>query len=104
MALREFQGIANPRAAERLSLSGIAPHLAGRPIWVSIGNQDARVGTDRAIAFTRTMVAIESRGQSPDAVIPVDLLVAPTAGHTKIDRAHEILAEWMLRRFGMPAP
>ena len=67
-------------------------------VWLSIGNNDARVDTDDAISFTRAIVREAARPDRPNAVIPVELLVAPTPGHTKIDRAHELLASWLLDR------
>ena len=40
-----------------LSIINSADKLAGRPIWLCIGNNDERVDTDKAIAFTRKVVA-----------------------------------------------
>jgi poly(3-hydroxybutyrate) depolymerase len=98
-ALREFHGSAHPESVEKLSLIHLVPSLAGRPVWISIGNHDERVQTDAAIAFTRALVNYNAQGKQDDAVIPVDLLVGPTPGHTKIDRASELLADWILRQF-----
>jgi hypothetical protein len=65
---------------------------------LSIGNNDQRVDTDRAIAFSRAMVQANAR-QSSEAkpLIPVELVVAPSAGHSKIDHAHELLAAWLMK-------
>lgn len=104
MALREFRGTLFGQQAEKLSLIELAPRLAGRPAWVSIGNHDRRVDTDQAIAFTRALVRVSAEGQGNDAVIPVELLVCPTAGHTNIDHAHELLAEWILRQLDPAQP
>ncbi len=103
MALREFRGTPEPEKAEKLSLVEIAPKLAGRAVWVSIGNHDLRVDTDQVIAFTRAIVRAAARSNRPDQVIPVELIVAPTAGHRKIDQAHELLAAWILHQFGLAA-
>ena len=70
-----------------------------RAVWLSIGNNDLRVNTDDAIAFTREVVRATAPPDKPNAVIPVELLVTPTPGHSKIDRAHELLAEWLIIRF-----
>lgn len=94
LALREFHGTSQPEKAKHLDLARLAPKLAGRDIWLSIGNKDDRVNTEAAIAFTRAVVAATARADKPDAIIPVDLLVGPTAGHSKIERAHELLVEW----------
>ena len=101
MVLREFAGTREPARAERLSIRHIAPQLAGRAVWVSIGNYDLRVDTDQVIAFTRDVVRSAAQGKQRDPLIPVELVVAPTAGHRKIDRAHELLADWILKQFGM---
>lgn len=96
LALSEFKGTAADSLAEKLALTHIAPQLIGRPAWLSIGNHDERVDTDRAIAFTRAIVyasAPQSREAKP--LIPVELVVAPSAGHSKIDHAHELLAVWL---------
>jgi len=103
LALTEFKGTAVDSAAERLALAFIAPQLIGRPVWLSIGNNDQRVDTDRAIAFTRAIVQVSARqSQAAKPLIPVELIVAPTAGHSKIDHAHELLAAWLAKV--MPPP
>jgi dienelactone hydrolase len=103
-ALREFSTTTQRVKAEQLDVTRLAPKLAGRAIWLSIGNNDARVNTDDAIAFTREVVRAAARPDNPDAVIPVELLVAPTPGHSKIDQAHELLAAWLIHRFPVAKP
>ena len=75
-----------------------------RAVWLSIGNNDLRVSTDDAILFTRAAVQATVRPDKPDAVIPVELIVAPTPGHSKIDRAHELLATWLVRQMAEKSP
>ena len=96
LALSEFKGTAADSLAEKLAVTHIVSQLIGRPMWLSIGNHDERVDTDRAIAFTRAIVQA-SAPQSKEAkpLIPVELVVAPAAGHSKIDHAHELLAVWL---------
>jgi dienelactone hydrolase len=96
LALREFDGTPRPEQVERLDVSAVAAKLAGRPVWLSIGNNDARVNTDDAIAFTRAVVRAAAPPDRPEARLPVELLVAPAAGHSKVDRAHELLAAWLM--------
>lgn len=98
-ALREFSTTSQREKAEQLDVARLAPQLGGRAIWLSIGNNDARVNTDDAIDFTREVVRASSQPDKPDAVIPVELLVAPSRGHSKIDQAHEILATWLINQF-----
>lgn len=98
-ALREFSTTTQREKAEQLDVARLASKLAGRAIWLSIGNNDARVNTDDAIAFTREVVRAAARPDNPDVVIPVELLVAPTPGHSKIDQAHELLSAWLAHQF-----
>jgi len=100
MDLREFKGTRYRAEAEKYSLIELAPRLAHRPVWLSIGNHDLRVNTDRTIAFARALVAAAATPQGANAMIPVDLLVGPTPGHSKIDHASELLAAWILKQFG----
>jgi dienelactone hydrolase len=105
LALREFSGTAPDSAAAKLALTQIAPQLIGRPVWLSIGNNDLRVDTDRAIAFSRAIVHASARqNKRPDATIPVELVVAPSAGHRKIDQAHEMLAAWLATKLPAASP
>ncbi|MFO1021111.1 MAG: prolyl oligopeptidase family serine peptidase [Planctomycetales bacterium] len=94
-ALREFSGMKDPAKAEQWDVARLGSKLAGRAIWLSIGNNDLRVNCDDAIAFTRSVVRASARPDKPEAIIPVELLVGPAAGHTKIEKAHERLAEWL---------
>ena len=103
LALREFKGTPANSASEKLALTNIASQLIGRPAWLSIGNNDQRVDTDRAIAFSRAIVHATARqNKEPDSLIPVELVVAPSAGHSKIEHAHELLAAWLMKV--MPPP
>lgn len=103
-ALREFSTTTQPGKVEPLNAINLAPKLAGKAVWLSIGNNDARVNTDDAIAFTRAVVAASVRVDSPNALIPVDLIVARSSGHSKIDQAHELLARWLQEQFPKGSP
>lgn len=97
LALREFSATTNQAAAEALALARLAPQLAGRPAWICIGNNDARVSTAAAIAFSRALVA----GTPPDREIaPVELLVHAGPGHRSSVQDHERLAAWLLAQLG----
>ncbi|HVC95332.1 MAG TPA: prolyl oligopeptidase family serine peptidase, partial [Pirellulales bacterium] len=103
LALSEFSGTNAREKAEQLSLANQASRLAGCAVWVSIGNHDERVSTDDAIDFTRAVVReAAAKSHDPKVVIPVELVVAPAAGHTKIDQAHELLAAWIVKQFEGP--
>jgi len=100
IALREFHGTSHPRQAEALALTTLAPRLAGRPAWVTIGNHDTRIDTERVIAFTRALVQAGAAAGKDDAPVPVELIVNATAGHRSTPRDHELLAAWLLEQFG----
>lgn len=52
-ALSEFAGLETHPFVRGLAVSGQAASLAGRPVWLVIGDRDERVGTDRTIALAR---------------------------------------------------
>jgi dienelactone hydrolase len=97
LLLREFAGTTRPEAARALALDRHADKLAGRGVWLCIGNHDERVGTDAAIAFTRRAVqAAVKKGLPP----PVELHVTATPGHTIHATAHDEAAAWFRRQIG----
>ena len=74
--LSEFASVATDPALAELSLESVVPALADRPVWISIGNDDRRVNTDRAIAFARSLArAAQTRPA------PVSLRVGISHGH-----------------------
>lgn len=100
-ALREFQNTDHRSQAEALSLTALVPRLVNRPVWVSIGNNDGRVGTDQVIAFTRALVGATAAQQKAGAAVPVDLIVNSSAGHDSRVPDHEQLARWLLTQFAV---
>ncbi len=95
MALSEFAGMTTEPAARALSLVNVADKLVGRPIWVCIGNDDRRVSTDDAIAFTRTAVRSAVDKQKPAAI---ELHVTTSQGHSVHPTAHAEAAGWIAAR------
>jgi dienelactone hydrolase len=99
LVLREFHGMEKHAATKALDLREHAGKLAGRPIWVCIGNNDERVGTDQVIGFTRKVVAASLAAKKP---APVELHVMPTAGHSVHDTAYDEAAAWLARHWRLP--
>jgi dienelactone hydrolase len=101
LSVREFAGMEKHAGAQALTLTNHAAKLAGRPVWVSIGNHDERVNTDDAIAFARKVV-VESAAlrPGPNEVFLVELVVGASAGHSGIQKEHELVAEWTYRQLG----
>ena len=95
LRLREFCGTEQHATIDSLSLINHAEKLATRAIWLCIGNNDDRVSTDDAIAFTRRVVQDSS---APEKIVPVELHVLATEGHGIHATAHEEAAAWLLRQ------
>jgi dienelactone hydrolase len=103
-ALREFEGMAQHEGTKKLALVEQATRLADRPVWLSIGNHDERVSTDDAITFARRVTAAhQARPESKDLPSRVTLIVGPSRGHSMIDNAHRLAADWFLRQFDIAA-
>jgi len=102
LAVTEFAGMENDAAAKSLALIRHADKLAGRSIWICIGNDDDRVDTDRVIAFARKVTSASlaagrvAGGERP--VADVELHVMPLAGHALHDTASEEGAAWIASR------
>jgi predicted esterase len=93
LAVREFAGMDKHEVTRALALTNHADKLAGRAIWLCIGNHDERVGTDLSIAFTRKVVAASVAQKKP---ANVELHVMATDGHRIHSTAHEEAAAWLL--------
>jgi len=107
LAIREFKGAKRPEAARALDVMTLTDKLAGRLVWVCIGHDDKRVGTQHAVDFARKLMAL-----SPAVTRPMDhfwsndevkLILAPSqspGGHSTHRTAHEEAAAWILRWSG----
>jgi dienelactone hydrolase len=93
IALNEFAGQKENPLVRRLALVNAAEALAGRAAWITIGNADARVDTDKAIAFAR---ALASASQARSLVCDVTLHVLPTPRHCSFSEWHDEAANWLL--------
>jgi dienelactone hydrolase len=96
LALEEFHGMNANAMARSLSLERIASRLTARPIWIAIGNNDDRVGTDNTIRFSRRVVEESlAQGKPPD----LELHVTNANGHSRAAGDWEAAAAWALHRF-----
>lgn len=97
--LTEFADQKQNPAATSLALMNAVDRLAGRSVWIAIGNNDARVNTDSAIAFARRLVAASAaKTDAPAKPIDVELRVMPWPGHGAGPGAHEEAAAWLMAR------
>lgn len=99
LALREFEGVTADQVRS-ITAGSLVPKLAGRPVGITMGNDDARVDTDACIAFTRALVATARRQDANQPVVPVELVIGPAAGHTNIAGAYSIAARFIERYVG----
>lgn len=95
-ALSEFHGAENNPLVSQLALDHQAEKLAGRAMWLVIGDRDARVSTDSAIRFARRVTAASLERQLPALV---DLhVVAEPKGHTVPAGSAELAADWIRKQ------
>ena len=90
--LSEFAGLDEDPLTKRLALIHQAEVLADRRTWLMICDDDARVGTDHCIAFSRALVAAAvKRKREPQ----VTLVVVPGSGHHSFPDWHDQAAAWL---------
>ena len=98
LTLREFTGVSSSQV-ETLNVPHLVKRLAGRSVWLSIGNHDLRVGTDDCIGVARQLVAEGRRHQPSQKVMPVELVVGPSDGHHAIEGAYVLAAKFLQKQF-----
>ena len=95
--LREFNPTRDNSLVKKLNLTDRAKDLAGRRVWIVIGDQDERVGTDHTIQLARN-ISRESRQQKLPSRVTLHVLPEPR-GHTIPDGADSLAADWVLQDF-----
>lgn len=95
-ALQEFHAVKDVPFVAKLSAIAAAEQLAGRPVWIVIGDQDARVDTDQSIALARRITAV-SREQKLVSRVELHVLAEPR-GHTTPPGSAELAASWIARQ------
>jgi dienelactone hydrolase len=94
LALAEFSGLEENVLVRSLDLVNAADVLRDRRVWVCIGNNDERVGTDRAIAFARGVWRAAAACGRP---AHVELHVMAVEGHRVHATAHDEAAAWIAK-------
>ncbi len=100
--LREFKNSAQYPLVRSLDVSQQVDKLAGRAVWLVIGDQDARVGTDQAITFCRRLTAASLKQKVPSQV-ELHVMAEPR-GHTTPAGSSELAAEWIHRHIERKTP
>tara|TARA_R110002124_G_scaffold73879_2_gene198134 strand:- start:1344 stop:2147 length:804 start_codon:yes stop_codon:yes gene_type:complete len=98
--LNEFKSRSENKMVQSLSMIRNAEKLAGRPVWIVIGDRDVRVGTDEAIAVARSITQAGLKQGGPSQV---DLhVIAEPKGHTVPKGSTDVAAKWFLKQVGTP--
>lgn len=93
LVVNEFKGMTHPERAAAVSAINQAEALAGRGVWIVIGDRDERVSTDHAIALARRLSAVAVEKKVPSRV---ELLVrSEPRGHTTPPGSAELAATWI---------
>jgi len=93
--LAEFKGLENDAITKSLAAANLAEKLVGRRLWLCIGNNDRRVGTDECFAFVRRVAHANLAVGKPATI---ELHVMPSDGHAIHDTAHNEAAAWLLQK------
>jgi dienelactone hydrolase len=94
-ALSEFAGAEDDPAVEAMKLEHFADELAGKRIYMAIGNHDERVST---LACTRFFVALnEANEKQGFGRALVDLYLTTSPGHTCADEWYELGMQRLLK-------
>lgn len=99
--LTEFKGAEDLPLVQKLSLEKNAPALAGKSLWLVIGDRDDRVSTESVVRFARAATQTTLGSKTPASV---DLhVIAEPRGHTVPVGYAELGAAWLRKKFDLPA-
>jgi dienelactone hydrolase len=92
-ALREFRGAETSPLVKSLALANHVDQLAGRGVWIVIGDNDQRVDTDNVIEFARKLSAASVATKK----LPrnIELYVTSVEGHSTPPDTAEKSAAWI---------
>ncbi len=94
-ALSEFRGKQEYPLVKKLNLAAHADQLAGRPVWIVIGDRDDRVGTQSAMNLATALSAAARKKDVPSHV-ELHVLSEPR-GHTTPRGSTQLAADWIHR-------
>lgn len=96
LALSEFADVTREEV-QGIHYDALVDRLAGKAVWLSMGNDDARVNTDDCVTLARKLVAATRRSKPESKIVPVELIVGPSEGHRAIDNAYSLEAQFLLK-------
>jgi len=94
-ALREFAAVRAQPTVAALDLNHWAAQLANRPVFMSIGNHDDRVGSDHCVRLALRLLALEEPSVARASAL--QLHVVEDAGHGLSNPWRTAGAEFLLR-------
>jgi len=94
-ALSEFAAIQDSSELARLSLEHLTQQLAGRALYLAVGNHDHRVDTARCLRFALRLLEIADFSQPGNATTEIYINNSP--GHTLNDEWAVRGAQFLLR-------
>lgn len=95
-ALREFAQVREQPAVAALTLDHYATHLAGRAIFLAIGNADLRVSSAACLRFGARLLELEEAASRQNSAVELHLVNAP--GHSLDEQWRATGAEFLLRQ------
>jgi len=98
-ALSEFKLTSKYQLVKKYNLINRANELAGRKVWIIIGDQDKRVDTDNAVQLARE-ISKESRKKNLPSRVTLHVLPEPR-GHTIPAGADRMAADWILQEINL---
>ncbi len=88
VSLSEFSENKNNALAQKMALANMAEKLADRFVWITTGNADARVDSDKTIDFANNIKMINHNNT-------LQLHVVPIPGHCSLQEWHADAATWL---------
>jgi dienelactone hydrolase len=99
--ITEFKGAEDLPLVQNLALEKNAASLAGKSLWLVIGDRDDRVSTDSVVRFARAVTQTTLAAGTPASV---DLhVIAEPRGHTVPAGYAELGAAWLRKKFDLPS-
>jgi pimeloyl-ACP methyl ester carboxylesterase len=100
--LNEFAGASENPLVRKISLEQKAEELAGRGVWLVIGDQDERVNTRSAIQFA-SAVSAAAADKKIDSRLELHIMPEP-GGHKTPAGSAGRAAEWIHNQLSPPTP
>lgn len=98
--LKEFVNIDQGKLVEPFLLNGKIAELAKKKVWMVIGDNDQRVGTDQAIQLARN-ISLTSYRNNTSGEVELNVMYEPK-GHTTPKGAVNRSVDWVFEKHNVP--